>query len=72
MRSDGSFGSGTVAVSGNVWTFTASGVGMGKPFQEKCSVTFGANNASLDVKCEASTDGKTWATVFEGKSTKGK
>jgi hypothetical protein len=71
-NSAGAYSSGTVTVSGNTWTFNSSGVAGGKPIQERCTVTFGAGNASLDVACDASTDGKTWSPTFSGKVTRSK
>jgi hypothetical protein len=35
-----------------------------------CTLDFGAGNTTLIVKCEGSTDGKSWAPTFEGKATK--
>src|SRR5262245_25804963 len=71
-NSVGAYGTGTMTVSGNTWTMLTSGVAGGKPVQERCSVAFGAGNASLDISCEASADGKTWAPTFIGKATKSK
>ncbi len=70
--SAGGFDSGTIAVSGNTWTFLSTGVSGGKPVQTRCPLTFAAGNTSFSVKCEISTDGKTWAPSFEGRWTKSK
>jgi hypothetical protein len=68
--STGAFNSGTVTVSGNTWTFMFSGVVGGKPVQSRCPLTFAAGNNSFTVKCDDSTDGKTWTPTFEGQWTK--
>jgi hypothetical protein len=68
--SAGGFSSGTIAVSGNTWTFSASGVSGGKPMQTRCPLTFAAGNNSFTVTCEVSTDGKNWTPSFEGRWTK--
>lgn len=36
----------------------------------RCTLVFGTGNTTLTVKCEGSTDGKSWAPTFEGKATK--
>jgi hypothetical protein len=38
--------------------------------QQRCTLTFGAGNATLAIKCEMSMDGKTWAPTFEGTAKK--
>jgi len=67
----GEMGSGTIAVSGNTWTFSSSGVAFdGKRAWSKCTTTI-VSPTSLTVSCDASIDGKTWSPgVFTGKWTK--
>ena len=66
----GAYATMTATVSGNTWTFNGSGVGGGKPFHERCTVTFGTGNASYAVACDASTDGKTWSPSLAGQATR--
>jgi hypothetical protein len=42
----------------------------GQALQERCTLTFGAGNATLKIACESSADGKTWAVSVEGTTTK--
>lgn len=69
----GSTGGGTMTMKGNVWTATGTMNMGGTATHERCTLTFGAGNATLDVKCSSSTDGgKTFAPSIEGKATKAK
>jgi len=68
----GAAGSGTMTVSGNTWNVTGTGSMGEKTLQERCALTFASGGTSLDVKCEGSTDGKTWTPTLEGKATKTK
>ena len=68
--SSGMKGSGTTTVKGNVWTATGMGEMAGMKFHERCTLTFGAGNTTLNVKCEGSADGKTFMPTFEGTGTK--
>jgi hypothetical protein len=70
FASDGISATGTATVNGNTWTFNETFVAAGKPMQERCTLTFAADNASFTVKCDGSTDGKSWMPLFEGKVTK--
>jgi len=67
----GEMGSGTIAVTGNAWKFTSSGITFdGKRAWSRCTATF-ASATSFTVKCDASADGKTWAPdIFEATWTK--
>jgi len=66
----GAAGSGTMTPSSDTWNFTGTTSVGGKSMQERCALTFGAAGASLNVKCESSTDGKSWTPTVEGKATK--
>ena len=69
----GGMGTGTMTVKGSVWTANGTANMGGQLSMERCTLTFGAGNMTLDVKCSASTDGgKTYAPTVEGKATKGK
>jgi len=66
----GTMGAGTITVNGSTWTATGGGSSGGQAFQERCSLTFGAGNTTLAIKCESSADGKTYAPFLEGTATK--
>jgi len=69
----GGSSTGTMTVKGNMWTASGTMNMAGMTSQERCTLTFGAGNASLDVKCSSSTDGgKTFSPTIEGKATKAK
>jgi hypothetical protein len=71
FESTGIMGSGTLTVKGNTWT--AQGVGQMGPqtMNQRCTLTFGAGNATLAIKCDMSIDGgKTYAPAFEGTAKK--
>jgi hypothetical protein len=68
----GMMGSGTMTVKGNTWTATGTSSVGTMTMRDRCTLEFGAGNSTLAIKCETSTDGKTWATSFEGKATKSK
>ena len=69
----GGAGTGTMTVKGNVWSASGTMNMGGMISQERCTLTFGAGNATLDVKCSSSADGgKTYAPTIEGKATKSK
>jgi hypothetical protein len=72
VDSTGGVGSGTGTNNGSTWTFNGSGSMGGKPMQDRCTLTFGAGNATLKIACEMSSDGKSWAPSFEGVATKSK
>ena len=38
--------------------------------RDRCSLEFGAGGSTLTMKCEISTDGKTWTPTFEGTAKK--
>ena len=70
-ENSGAMGSGTMTVKGNTWT--AQGVGqMGaQTMNQRCTLTFGAGNATLAIKCDLSLDGgKTYSPAFEGTAKK--
>jgi len=67
----GGAGTGTMTVKGNVWTASGTMNMGGMSTLERCTLTFGAGNATLDVKCSSSSDGgKTYSPSIEGKATK--
>lgn len=69
----GGTGSGTMTAKGNVWTPNGTSNMGGTISRERCTLTFGAGNTTLDIKCSSSTDGgKTYNPTFEGKATKAK
>ena len=69
----GTMGAGTMTISGNTWNATGAANSSGETMQERCTLTFGAGNTTLTVKCEASMDGgKTFAPFIEGTATKSK
>ena len=67
----GEVGSGPMSVAAGGYTYSTSGVTWeGKQAWSKCTWTF-ANPKSLKIKCDASSDGKTWTTgIYEGTWTK--
>ena len=69
----GGAGSGTMTVKGSVWTSSGTMNMGGVTSSERCTLTFGAGNTTLDVKCSSSADGgKTFSPTIEGKATKSK
>ena len=74
MRSTarGMMGSGTMTVKGNSWTATGTSTVGAMTMRDRCTLDFGAGGSTLAIKCEMSTDGKTWAQTFEGTATKTK
>jgi hypothetical protein len=44
---------------------------VGTPGRERCTLNFTSATA-ITIKCEISTDGKTWMPTFDGKATKTK
>src|SRR5262249_28896192 len=72
FTSDGTSTTGTATLNGNTWTLNETATVAGKPMQTRCTLVFAAGNTSFTVKCEGSTDGKSWAPDFEGKLTKAK
>jgi hypothetical protein len=72
FNSTGEFGSGTCTVNGNAWTWMGNSVTYeGKTAYWRTTVTV-TNATSLAVKGEASSDGRTYVSAYEGKWTKGK
>jgi hypothetical protein len=55
--------------SGGTWTFTSTIDMQGKKIHSRFTITEGGPTA-YTFKWESSADGKTWASVLEGKSTK--
>jgi hypothetical protein len=69
----GGTSSGTMTVKGNVWSAAGTTNMAGTTTRDRCTLTFGAGNLTLDIKCSSSTDGgKTYSPTFEGKATKSK
>jgi hypothetical protein len=66
----GNMASGTMAVKGNTWTTTGTMTMGATAMRERCSLDFGAGGSTVSIKCEISTDGKTWTPTFEGKAQK--
>jgi hypothetical protein len=65
-------GSGTLTVKGNTWTSTGTATMGTAVIHDRCTLDFGAGATTLTVKCDMSTDGKSWTPTFEGKATKTK
>ena len=64
--------SATFANTGNTWLWSGSGhTPDGKPYQERCITTV-VPNTSYTLKCDTSSDGKTWSPSYEGKATRSK
>jgi hypothetical protein len=68
----GMMGSGTMSVKGNTWTTSGTATMGSTTMPDRCTLEFGAGESTLSIKCETSTDGKTWTPTFEGKATKTK
>jgi Protein of unknown function (DUF1579) len=67
----GGSSSGTMTVKGSVWTASGTTNMGGVTSHERCTLTFGPGNTTLDVKCSSSADGgKTYSPTIEGKATK--
>ena len=57
--------------NGKVWNWAGTGrTGTGTAYQERCTVTLGANNTSSTMTCEVSTDGKGWSLFLTSRATK--
>ena len=71
FESTGVMGSGTMTAKGNVWTGTSTAQMGTMVMHQRCTLTFSAGNATLNIRCDMSTDGgKTFATAFEGTAKK--
>jgi hypothetical protein len=68
--SDGSRFSGVLTVIEKTWTDAGKWLTAGKQYPMKASGVFAPDLASVDVKFEISSDGKTWTPVGEEKWTK--
>ena len=66
----GMMGSGTMTVKGNTWNTTGTSTMGGGTMQDRCTLEFGAGSTSLAIKCEMSSDGKSWTPTFEGTAKK--
>ena len=62
----GGMASGTMTVKGNTWTTTGTMTIGATTIRDRCSLEFGAGGSTLTIKCEISTDGKTWTPAFDG------
>ena len=70
VDSAGGIGAATGTNNGSVWTFSGTTSMAGQTMQDRCTLTFGANNATLKIACESSADGKSWAPMIEGTATR--
>src|SRR4029453_12333430 len=70
--SSGAKGSGTITVKDNTRNGTGTGDMGGVKFQERCTLTFGPGNTTLNISCQGPADGKTWAPPMSGVATKTK
>lgn len=69
--SDGITGTGTLTIgSGSLAWLDSVKTGDGKSFQQRCTEQLGTGSMSTTVKCETSSDGKSWSPSFDGKWTK--
>jgi hypothetical protein len=68
----GMMGSGTMTVKRNAWTATGTSTIGATTMRDRCTLDFGAGGSTLTIKCEMSTDGRTWTPTFEGMATKRK
>ena len=67
----GMMASGTMTVKGNTWTTTGTmTTTAATTMRDRCSLEFGAGGSTLTIKCDISTDGKTWTPTFEGTAKK--
>ena len=66
----GNMASGTMTVNGNTWTTTGTMTTGATTMRDRCSMEFGAGGSTLTMKCEITTDGKTWSPTFEGTAKK--
>jgi hypothetical protein len=66
----GNIASGTMTVKGNTWTTNGTMTTGATTMRDRCSLEFGAGGSTLTMKCEVSTDGKTWTPTFEGTAKK--
>ena len=62
--------SGTMTVKGNTWSTTGTMTIGAATMRDRCSLEFGAGGSTLTMKCEVSTDGKTWTPASEGRAKK--
>lgn len=67
---DGSSASFTGTVEGTTWKWSGAGTLDGKPFYDRCTWTVPAEKPSRAAKCEASSDGSTWAPGIEARYSK--
>lgn len=65
-------GSGTMTVTGNTWTATGTSTMGTMVMHDRCTLDFDAGATTIAIRCEMSTDGKSWTPTFEGKVTKTK
>jgi hypothetical protein len=72
FEGSGVMGSGVMTVSGNTWTANGTGQMGTMTMHQRCTLTFGAGNQTLAIKCDMSMDGKNWMPNFEGTATKTK
>jgi hypothetical protein len=66
----GNMASGTMTVKGNTWTTTGTMTMAAVTVRDRCSLEFEAGGSALTMKCEISTDGRTWTPTFDGRAKK--
>jgi hypothetical protein len=66
----GNMASGTMTVKGNTWTTTGTMTAGATTMRDRCSLEFAAGGSTLTMRCDTSTDGKTWTPTFEGTAKK--
>ena len=68
----GEFGSGTITINGNTWTFLGTGITFDRKNSYTRWISTFTSPTSFTVKAEFSSDGKTFTPGFEAKFTKTK
>ena len=66
----GMMASGTMSLKGSTWTTTGTMTLGATTMGDRCSLEFGARGSTLTIKCDISTDGKTWTPTFDGTAKK--
>ena len=66
----GNMASGTMTVKGNTWTTTGTMTMAATTVRDRCSLEFETGGSTLTMKCQISTDGKTWTLAFNGRAKK--
>ena len=69
--SSGAYTSATVSIEGPIWRWRAQGrSGTGGAAYERCTITYGLSRMSMEVACDASSDGTTWVPSLSATYTR--